>query len=92
MITTRNRLQPVFPSWVRLYPIWECDPARCLTKDRDELFDHYRHALEPPGQQKGTLCLFFGKVQNSFQDPAKLRRLVVDLIAGDLAEAVPAAG
>ena len=51
-----------------------------LARDGDELFDHYRHALEELGQQKGTLGLIFGKAQNKFQDPAKLRRLVVDLI------------
>ncbi|MGH6627900.1 MAG: type I restriction-modification system subunit M [Burkholderiaceae bacterium] len=51
-----------------------------LAKDGDELFDHYRHMLEALGQQKGTLGLIFGKAQNKFQDPAKLRRLVVDLI------------
>ncbi|MBL8515935.1 MAG: SAM-dependent DNA methyltransferase [Betaproteobacteria bacterium] len=51
-----------------------------VSKDGDELFDHYRHALEALGQQKGTLGLIFGKSQNKFQDPAKLRRLVVDLI------------
>ncbi len=51
-----------------------------LAKDGDELFDHYRHALESLGSQKGTLGLIFGKAQNKFQDPVKLRRLVVDLI------------
>ncbi len=51
-----------------------------LAKDGDELFDHYRHALEALGSQKGTLGLIFGKAQNKFQDPVKLRRLVVDLI------------
>jgi len=51
-----------------------------LAKDGDELFDHYRHCLEALGQHKGTLGLIFGKAQNKFQDPAKLRRLVVDLI------------
>ncbi len=51
-----------------------------LAKDGDELFDHYRHALDELGKQKGTLGLIFGKAQNKFQDPAKLRRLVVDLI------------
>ena len=51
-----------------------------LAKDGDELFDHYRHLLEKLGQEKGTLGLIFGKAQNKFQDPAKLRRLVVDLI------------
>ena len=51
-----------------------------LSKDGDELFDHYRHALEKLGQEKGTLGLIFGKAQNKFQDPAKLRRVIVDLI------------
>ncbi|MDO8934033.1 MAG: N-6 DNA methylase, partial [Rhodocyclaceae bacterium] len=51
-----------------------------LERDGDNLFDHYRHALETLGQQKGTLGLIFGKAQNKFQDPVKLRRLVVDLI------------
>jgi type I restriction enzyme M protein len=51
-----------------------------LAKDGDELFDHYRHALEKLGQEKGTLGLIFGKAQNKFQDPAKLRGVIVDLI------------
>ena len=51
-----------------------------LAKDGDELFDHYRHALEKLGQEKGTLGLIYGKAQNKFQDPAKLRRVIVDLI------------
>jgi type I restriction enzyme M protein len=51
-----------------------------LKKDGDDLFDHYRHVLEKLGQEKGLLGLVFGKAQNKFQDPAKLRRLVVDLI------------
>jgi type I restriction enzyme M protein len=51
-----------------------------LQKDGDALFDHYRHALEHLGNQKGMLALIFNKSQNKFQDPAKLRRLIVDLI------------
>ena len=51
-----------------------------LAQDGDELFAHYLHTLEALGRQKGTLGLIFGKAQNKFQDPAKLRRLVVDLI------------
>ena len=31
-----------------------------LAKSGDELFDHYRHALEELGKQKGTLGLIFG--------------------------------
>ena len=48
--------------------------------DGDELFDHYRHTLEELGKQKGLLGLIFNKSQNKFQDPAKLRRLIVNLI------------
>lgn len=51
-----------------------------LAQDGDDLFTHYMHTLEALGKQKGTLGLIFGKAQNKFQDPAKLRRLVVDLI------------
>ncbi len=51
-----------------------------LAKDGDDLFDHYRHALEALGSGKGTLGLIFGKAQNKFQDPAKLRRVIADLI------------
>jgi type I restriction enzyme M protein len=51
-----------------------------LWRDGDELFDHYRHTLEELGRQKGLLGLIFNKSQNKFQDPAKLRRLIVDLI------------
>ena len=51
-----------------------------LKKDGDELFDHYRHALEARGKEKGLLGLIFNKSQNKFQDPAKLRRLIVNLV------------
>ena len=54
-----------------------------LSKDGDELFDHYRHLLEKLGQEKGTLGLIYGKAQNKFQDPAKLRRVIVDLIGAE---------
>ena len=51
-----------------------------VRRDGDELFDHYRHVLEDLGSQKGLLGLIFNKSQNKIQDPAKLRRLIVDLI------------
>jgi type I restriction enzyme M protein len=51
-----------------------------LAKSGDELFDHYRHTLDELGKQKGTLGLIFAKAQNKFQDPAKLTRVIVDLI------------
>jgi type I restriction enzyme M protein len=54
-----------------------------LKKDGDELFDYYRHILENLGNEKGLLGLIFNKSQNKFQDPAKLRRLIVDLIGNE---------
>ncbi|MCD6389643.1 MAG: SAM-dependent DNA methyltransferase [Desulfobulbaceae bacterium] len=51
-----------------------------IKKDGDELFDHYRHLLDQLGKEKGLLGLIFNKSQNKFQAPAKLRRLLVDLI------------
>ncbi|MBM4122755.1 MAG: SAM-dependent DNA methyltransferase [Nitrospira sp.] len=51
-----------------------------LKKDGDALFDHYRHTLEQLGKEKGLLGLIFGKSQNKFQTPARLERLIKDLI------------
>jgi type I restriction enzyme M protein len=69
------------PPWRQPSPIAKgFDWPSLLAKDGDELFDHYRHLLEKLGAEKGTIGLIFGKAQNKFQDPAKLRRLVVDLI------------
>jgi type I restriction enzyme M protein len=51
-----------------------------LAKSGDGLFDHYRHTLDELGKQKDTLGLIFAKAQNKFQDPAKLTRVIVDLI------------
>ncbi len=52
---------------------------KLLKRDGDELFDHYRHALEALGNEKGTLALILNKAQNKL-DPAKVRRVIVDLI------------
>ncbi len=51
-----------------------------LKRDGDELETHYRHVLESLGREKGMLGVIFRKAQNKIQDPAKLRRLIVDLI------------
>jgi len=56
------------------------DWSGLIARDGDALFDHYRHTLETLGRAKGMLGLIFNKSQNKFQDPAKLRRLIVDLI------------
>ena len=51
-----------------------------VTLDGDDLEIHYRHTLEKLGKLPGMLGLIFRKAQNKIQDPAKLRRLIVDLI------------
>src|SRR2546425_4611616 len=51
-----------------------------LARDGDELEIHYRHTLEELGKRSGMLGVIFRKAQNKIQDPAKLRRLIADLI------------
>ena len=51
-----------------------------LARDGDELEVHYRHVLTELGRRPGMLGVIFRKAQNRIQDPAKLRRLIVDLI------------
>jgi type I restriction enzyme M protein len=51
-----------------------------LAQDGDALEIHYRHTLEDLGQRPGMLGVIFRKAQNKIQDPAKLRRLIMDLI------------
>src|SRR5664280_1780732 len=48
--------------------------------DGDALDVQYRHTLVELGKQPGTLGVIFRKAQNKVQDPAKLKRLVSDLI------------
>jgi type I restriction enzyme M protein len=48
--------------------------------DGDDLDVHYRHILVELGKSPGTLGVIFRKAQNKVQDPAKLKRLVSDLI------------
>jgi type I restriction enzyme M protein len=51
-----------------------------LKLDGDDLEAHYRKTLEELGKRPGMLGVIFRKAQNKIQDPAKLRRLIVDLI------------
>ncbi len=51
-----------------------------LGLDGDALEIHYRKTLENLGKQGGMLGTIFRKAQNKIQDPAKLRRLIADLI------------
>lgn len=48
--------------------------------DGDALDVQYRHTLVELGKEPGTLGVIFRKAQNKIQDPAKLKRLVSDLI------------
>ena len=56
------------------------DWSALRAKDGDALEVQYRHTLESLGRQPGMLGLIFRKAQNKIQDPAKLRRLIADLI------------
>ena len=58
----------------------DCSWQRLLDADGDELEITYRHMLEELARQPGTLGVIFRKAQNKIQDPAKLKRLIVDLI------------
>ena len=51
-----------------------------LARDGDELEVYYRRVLTELGRRPGMLGVVFRKAQNRIQDPAKLRRLIVDLI------------
>ena len=53
---------------------------RLAALDGDDLEIHYRHTLEELGRKTGLLGTIFRKAQNKIQDPAKLRRLIADLI------------
>jgi type I restriction enzyme M protein len=55
-----------------------------MKRDGDELEVHYRHILEELGRTADTLGVIFRKAQNRIQDPAKLRRVVVDLLTANL--------
>ncbi len=58
----------------------EYDWPSLLELDGIPLEHHYRRALETLGKEPGMLGTIFRKAQNKIQDPAKLKRLVADLI------------
>jgi len=64
--------QPIVPAAI--------DWRSLLARDGDELEVQYRHILIELGKKPGMLGVIFRKAQNKIQDPALLRRLVVDLI------------
>jgi type I restriction enzyme M protein len=53
---------------------------KLLKLEGDELEAHYRHCLEELGKQPGMLGEVFKKARVDIQNPATLKRLIVDLI------------
>jgi type I restriction enzyme M protein len=51
-----------------------------LDAEGEKLEKTYKEILETLAKQTGTLGVIFRKAQNKIQDPAKLKRLIVDLI------------
>ncbi|MCC7494000.1 MAG: SAM-dependent DNA methyltransferase [Fimbriimonadaceae bacterium] len=51
-----------------------------LDRDGDALLDHYRHILEALGRHGGMLAEVFRRARAEIQNPATLRRLIVELI------------
>ncbi len=51
-----------------------------LDKDGTELEAHYLELLQELGKMEGIIGVIFRKAQNKIQDPAKLRKLIVELI------------
>jgi type I restriction enzyme M protein len=62
-------LKPVGDAWRSL-----------LDADGQDLEDEYNHVLREFGQGEDTLGIIFRKAQNRIQDPAKLKKLIIDLI------------
>jgi type I restriction enzyme M protein len=75
-------------AYERTQPPWQqasvvpdgLDWPSLMAQDGDALETHYRHLLQELGRKQGMLGVIFRKAQNKIQDPAKLRRLIVDLI------------
>ncbi|MEW6086836.1 MAG: class I SAM-dependent DNA methyltransferase [bacterium] len=51
-----------------------------IEKDGAELEAHYMKLLTELGKEEGIIGVIFRKAQNKIQDPAKLRKLIADLI------------
>ncbi len=58
----------------------ECSWQLLLDAEGQQLEKTYKVILETLAKQSGTLGVIFRKAQNKIQDPAKLKRLIVDLI------------
>lgn len=51
-----------------------------LDRDGAELEVHYINILQELGKEEGIIGVIFRKAQNRIQDPAKLRKLIIELI------------
>src|SRR5712691_4764054 len=58
----------------------DCNWKSLMERDGAELEEHYRKVLEKLGKADGMLGIIFRKALNKIQNPAHLRRLIVDLI------------
>src|ERR1700730_17502384 len=58
----------------------DCNWKSLMERDGAELEEHYRKVLEKLGKDEGMLGIIFRKALNKIQNPAHLRRLIVDLI------------
>ncbi len=58
----------------------DLDWASLIKLDGEDLDRQYRHILTELGKKPGMLGVIFRKAQNKIQDPAKLKRLISDLI------------
>lgn len=58
----------------------DCSWQRLLDSGGQQLEKTYRHILETLAKQPGTLGMIFRKAQNKIPDPAKLERLIKELI------------
>lgn len=58
----------------------DCSWQLLLDADGEKLEKTYKEILEKLSRETGTLGVIFRKAQNKIQDPAKLKRLIVDLI------------
>ena len=69
------------PPWNRapIVPVGMDWPS-LLKRDGEELELHYRHILRELGTQSGMLGEIFKKARQEIQNPATLKRLIVDLI------------
>jgi len=51
-----------------------------ISKEGLELEKHYLETLQELGKEEGIIGVIFRKAQNKIQDPAKLRKLIIELI------------